>query len=300
MTENHPRCVEWHRVVLPQSKKFIVSRIIQVDSTLQYQVQAPTTMLLNVACMQTERQEIQNENLTVTTATPIDFLPVGDVGNRLARVRLEPGPVQIEYTAQASLTPALPDTQTLAEVDYALLPAYVLPYLNPSRYCESDKIMKFSSDLFGAIEPGFTRVSKIADWVNQSLRYTPGSTGPNSSACDVLLQREGVCRDFAHVSIALCRALGIPARYVSGYAVDLQPPDFHGFFEAYLSDKWILFDATKLAPVDGFVRIGAGRDAADVAFATIIGSATMQSMVVAAADAAASSIGNSNDAVSSA
>ena len=276
------------------------NRIIQVDSELQYLVQAPTTMLLNVACMLTERQSIQDEKLTVTPNVPIDFLPVGEVGNRLARVRLDPGPVTIQYTAQASLLPALPDSQTLSEVDYARLPAYVLPYLNPSRYCESDKIMKFSADMFGATEPGFTRVSEIVNWVNKSLRYTPGSTGPNTSACDVLLQREGVCRDFAHVSISLCRALGIPARYVSGYAVDLQPPDFHGFFEAYLSDNWILFDATKLAPIDGFVRIGAGRDAADVAFATLIGNATMESISVAASDAAASTTGETSDAVSTA
>ena len=91
----------------------------------------------------------------------------------------------------------------------------------------------------------------------------------------MLLKRTGVCRGHAHVSISLCRALGIPARYVSGYAVDLEPPDFHGFFEAFLDDRWFLFDATKLAPVESLVRIGIGRDAADVAFATLIGEANM-------------------------
>ena len=276
------------------------SRIIKVSAELQFEVKAPTTMLLNLACMHTPKQGVHDEKLTVTPNTAIDFLPVGDVGSRLARIRLDIGPAQIQYTAQASLTPALPDIHSLTEVDYALLPANVLPYLNPSRYCESDKIMKFSADVFGAIEAGFTRVSAIVDWVNQSLRYTPGSTGPNTSACDVLLQREGVCRDFAHVSIALCRALGIPARYVSGYAVDLEPPDFHGFFEAFLGDDWILFDATKLAPIDGFVRIGAGRDAADVAFATIIGSAMIQSIEVSASDARISSGGSGSDVVSTA
>ena len=287
-------------VVLPGTEKLLNSRVIEVNSTLQYQVYAPTTMLLNIACMFTEKQEVQNEMFIVTPNTPIDFLPVGDTGNRLARVRLEAGLAQIQYSALAALTPALPDIQTLTEVDYASLPANVLPYLNPSRYCESDKIMKFSADLFGATEPGFTRVSAIVDWVNQSLRYSSGSTGPNTSACDVLLQREGVCRDFAHVSIALCRALGIPSRYVSGYAVDLEPPDFHGFFEAFLGDDWILFDATKLAPIDGFVRIGAGRDAADVAFATLIGSARLQSIDVVASDTTTGSVGTDNDAVSTA
>ena len=102
------------------------------------------------------------------------------------------------------------------------------------------------------------------------------------SACDVLVQRAGVCRDFAHVALTLCRALSIPARYVSGYAVGLAPPDFHGFFEAYLGTRWYLFDATRMAPCDGLVRIGTGRDAADAAFATIIGAATLKGMTVSA------------------
>ena len=103
-----------------------------------------------------------------------------------------------------------------------------------------------------------------------------------SSACDVLVQRAGVCRDFAHVALTLCRALSIPARYVSGYAVGLNPPDFHGFFEAYLGTRWYLFDATRMAPRDGLVRIGTGRDAADAAFATVIGAATLKDMTVSA------------------
>jgi transglutaminase-like putative cysteine protease len=95
-----------------------------------------------------------------------------------------------------------------------------------------------------------------------------------------LIQCVGVCRDYAHLAIALCRALCIPARYISGYAVALQPPDFHGFFETYLRSRWYLFDATRMSPIEGFVRIGTGRDAADASFATIIGSATLTHMVV--------------------
>ena len=101
----------------------------------------------------------------------------------------------------------------------------------------------------------------------------------------MLLQRTGVCRDYAHLSITFCRAMGIPARYVAGYAVNLHPPDFHGFFEAYLGDDWYLFDATGLAAVSGFVRIGVGRDAADLAFSTRIGSAEPLWVSVYAAEA---------------
>ena len=150
------------------------------------------------------------------------------------------------------------------------------------------------------MDRGFDRVSKITDWVYNSLAYVPGSTGPSTTACDVLLQRTGVCRDFAHLAIALCRSLGIPARYVSGYAVNLDPPDFHGFFEAFLGGDWILFDATKLAPVSGFVRIGAGRDAADVAFATLIGEATLTAMTVQAIDPEQTEDGRHSEVISTA
>lgn len=117
---------------------------------------------------------------------------------------------------------------------------------------------------------------------DQHLTYSLGSTDASTTACDVLVGRNGVCRDFAHVCIAICRALGIPARYVSGYAVELNPPDFHGFFEAYLGDRWFLFDATRLAQANGLVRIGYGRDAADTPFATIVGRARLVNKVVTA------------------
>ncbi len=162
------------------------------------------------------------------------------------------------------------------------MPSEVLPYLNPSRYCESDRLLRLARKEFGEAAPGYSRVAAICDWTHELLEYVAGSTNAGSSACDVLVQRAGVCRDFAHVALALCRALSIPARYVSGYAVGLIPPDFHGFFEAYLGTRWYLFDATRMAPRDGFVRIGTGRDAADAAFATVIGAATFQGMKVSA------------------
>lgn len=262
----------------------MTERIVQLHSEMTYSVGTPTTILLQVAAMQTSRQFISDELLTVNPSTPVDYLQTGPLGNRACRLRLMPGYTTIHYSASATLVPKEPSDADLNELDYTELPADVLPYLNPSRYCESDKLGKFAADMFGNMNRGFKRVSSITDWVYNNLAYTPGSTGPSTTACDVLLQRTGVCRDFAHVAIALCRALGIPARYVSGYAVNLEPPDFHGFFEAFLGGNWILFDATKLAPVSGFVRIGAGRDAADVAFATLIGQATLTSITVQAID----------------
>jgi len=122
-------------------------------------------------------------------------------------------------------------------------------------------------------------VQAIADWIHDNIDYQIGSTQVTTTARDVFLQRAGVCRDFAHLGVTFCRALNIPARLVVGYArFDEPPPDFHAVFEAYVGARWELFDASRLAPLDGLVRIASGRDAKDVAFATIFGPATMVSM----------------------
>ncbi len=246
---------------------------IETRSTLRYTVNAPTTFLFQVAVVANEHQSILEESLETDPPLEIERCPVGPSGNRLMRTVVQPGPLELRYRALVELSQQVGDPGELSETPYAELPAEVLPYLNPSRYCESDRLLKFAWDEFGQLEPGHGRVAAIVDWVHDHLDYLPGSTGPSTTACDVLVQCAGVCRDYAHLSIALCRALGIPARYVAGYAVDLQPPDFHGFCEVWLGDAWYLFDATRLAPVSGFVRIGTGRDAADASFATIIGSA---------------------------
>lgn len=275
-------------------------RIVLLHSELTYSVETPTTILLQVAAMHTDHQFIKDELLTVNPQTPIDYLQTGPLGNRACRLSLQPVYTTIHYSATATLAPKQAEYADLNELDYTKLPSNVLTYLNPSRYCESDKLGKFATDTFGSMDRGFDRVRRITDWVHNNLSYVPGSTGTSTTACDVLLQREGVCRDFAHVAIALCRSLGIPARYVSGYAVNLDPPDFHGFFEAFLGGEWILFDATKLAPVSGFVRIGAGRDAADVAFATLIGEANLTDMTVQAIDPQQTNDGPHSEVISTA
>ena len=114
----------------------------------------------------------------------------------------------------------------------------------------------------------------ITDWIHANVEYLRGSTDSNTSAYDTVTQRTGVCRDFAHLGIALCRALNIPARYFSGYAYQLEPPDFHACFECFIGGSWVVFDATRLAHLNGLVRIGTGRDAADAAVASIFGGAS--------------------------
>ncbi|PWQ96514.1 transglutaminase-like domain-containing protein [Leucothrix arctica] len=273
--------------------------IINVSSTLEYNVATPTTFVFSVVPAETSHQRILQENLVLSPDLDYEWLNVGKENMRNIRLQANPGSFQLDYQATVELSPDVDHAPMIDEVSYQTLPAEVLDYLNPSRYCESDRLALFAQKEFGAHLTGYSRVEAICDWVHNQVDYVSGSTDASSSACDVLINRAGVCRDFAHTSIALCRALGIPARYISGYAVDLQPPDFHGFFEAYLQGKWYMFDATRMAPLSGFVRIGLGRDAADASFATIVGSATLENMQVSAV-VDAGSTGNEapNDAIS--
>ncbi|APZ91838.1 transglutaminase-like domain-containing protein [Fuerstiella marisgermanici] len=255
---------------------------IEVSCQLNYDVRTPTVFLFQVTAAETEHQSIIDEKFSITPDVQVERCQVGFEGNQLQRVFAQPGQLQVNYQATANLKPEIDQPAGLQEWDAQHMPADVLPYLNPSRYCESDVLSRFAFEEFGSLQRGYSRVVAICEWVNGHLDYTPGSTTSTTTAADVLVQRVGVCRDYAHLAISLCRAVGIPARYVAGYAVDLQPPDFHGFIEAFLDGQWYLFDPTKLAPVSGLVRIGVGRDAADVSFATITGQATLTQQTVQA------------------
>jgi len=158
------------------------------------------------------------------------------------------------------------------------LPLEALGYINPSRYCESDKLMRVAVKQFGGLEQGYPRVQAILAWVQQQITYTSNTSISSTSAVDTLLEQVGVCRDFAHLMISLCRAVNIPARFTTGtdYGADpaIGPPDFHAYVEVYLGDRWYIFDPSGTGIPMGFVRIGTGRDAADVAFATMFGGVT--------------------------
>jgi transglutaminase-like putative cysteine protease len=141
-------------------------------------------------------------------------------------------------------------------------------------------LSRLAWDLFGTIENPHEKVLAICDWIHANVEYLRGSTNSLTSAFDTVTQRTGVCRDFSHLGIALCRALNIPARYLSAYAYELEPPDFHACFECFIGGAWTVFDATQLAHLNGLVRIGTGRDAADAAVASIFGSVRSTKMVV--------------------
>lgn len=256
--------------------------LVNISSELIYTVESPSSFVFNIAAANTVHQKTVQENLIISPSIDSEWFQLNDFGCRGLRLTTEPCELSIRYNACVELSPEIERVFYLNEVEHKRLPASVLPFLSPSRYCESDRLGRFAWNEFGQLASGYSRVQEICNWVNTHIDYVAGSTDSSTSACDVLIQRAGVCRDFAHVSIALCRALGIPARYVSGYAVGLKPPDFHGFFEVYLEDRWYLFDATRMAPISGLVRAGIGLDAADASFANIVGQVTMLSINVQA------------------
>jgi transglutaminase-like putative cysteine protease len=160
-----------------------------------------------------------------------------------------------------------------------MMPASALNYLNPSRYCQSDRLYRFAYHQFGSHQHAYQKVMAVRDWIFTNVQYG-GFTTAQTSAYDTITEQIGVCRDFAHLGVALCRALTIPARYFTGYSYQLTPPDFHACFEAYLGGSWVVIDATKLAPLNGLVKIATGVDAVDTAFASIFGNLQFLNMNV--------------------
>jgi len=172
--------------------------------------------------------------------------------------------VEMTYRVEVGLHPA--EAAEVSDID-------TLVYLRPSRYCPSDRLAGLATDQFGHLAPA-DAVMAIEAWLNGSLAYVPGVTDAVDDALHPLLARTGVCRDYAHLGVALCRALGIPARYSAAYAPGLSPMDFHAVFEAAIDGRWWVFDGTRLAPRASLVRIATGRDAADTALLTPLGAIT--------------------------
>ena len=242
---------------------------------LAYSLPQPAPILFNVEVARTAIQRIGQETLTLTPALPRETWVQPESGNRYLRVMAPAGDFTLRYEAGVTLTPGLDDPAAIAEVPAGELPFEVYPHLYPSRYCQADRLTPFAQRTFGALPPGYARVNGICNWIHDHVDYRAGSSDEQSSAMDTIIERAGVCRDFSHLAIACCRAMGIPARYVSAYAWRLDPPDFHAVFEAWLQGPgggaWYIFDATRKAAPDGLVRIGIGRDAAEVAFASPFG-----------------------------
>lgn len=248
---------------------------LSLGCSLGYQVPSRTPFVFNIEAAQFAAQTILSEDLELTPTVPLERWTMPESGNRYLRLVAEPGELRVRYEADVEVEPVLSDPEAIGEIPAGELPLSVLTHLYPSRYCQADKLLRFATRTFGDLPPGYQRVTGICNWICDNVDYVPGASDVLTSAFDTVTERAGVCRDFAHLGIALCRALGIPARYVSAYAWRLDPPDFHAVFEALLEGPtgvgWYVFDPTRKAAPDGLVRIGIGRDAAEVAFCTPFG-----------------------------
>lgn len=249
---------------------------LKFSIALHYEIlDNPSDFIFNLHAAQTSCQSVVSEQLTVSQPVETVLYTDPTYGTRYLRTRADPGNLDIRYDAIVDINHYVASPGRLMEVPVAQMPAEILHYIYPSRYCQADRLRKFAAREFGHLRQGYWRVQAISDWVRQRTTFTSNSSNSSTSAIDTVIEQVGVCRDFAHLMIALCRACGIPARFVTGidYGADpaMGPTDFHAYVEVYLEDRWYLFDPTGVSPPMGLVRLGTGRDAADVSFATMFG-----------------------------
>ena len=255
--------------------------LFHVSCSLEYAAKFPSTLIMNIHAQRGAAQTVFDEKFSIHPEIPtFEFATEGNE-NRFVRVQTGTHKIlNLEYQASVDVDIQTYAANSVHATPVAELSASTIPYLFPSRYCQSDRLSRLAWDLFGKIKNPHQKVVAIADWIHDNVEYLRGTTNSMTSAFDTVTQRTGVCRDFSHLGIALCRALNIPARYFSGYAYELDPPDFHACFECFIGGAWVVFDATRLAHLNGLVRIGTGRDAADAAVASIFGSAKCTRMKV--------------------
>ncbi len=259
---------------------------VRVGCEMIYETTQETPALVAIKPRQDAWQAIRQESVEFHPdlhATEFE----DDHENIVYRLVLAPGRNVLRYDAIV-MVPSI--TEDFAWVDEPisphLLPASILRYTQPTRYCDSDKLRDFAWEHFGSCRQGIERVKSICNWLHEHIEYRTCSGNPNLSASDIITRRYGVCRDLAHTAVALCRAFNIPARYVSGYVPDIgvvdpgTPMDFHAYFEVYFGGHWQIFDARFGFPRLGRVRICSGYDAVSAAFTTLYGAAFLQSFYV--------------------
>jgi hypothetical protein len=250
---------------------------LELQLELSYQVLDAdgADFVFNIHAARTPHQSVADETLVLNQPVTPDIGTDDATGTRFMRLHANPGPLTLAYAATVDLMHHRAEPDSLLEVPVRSLPLDVVPYVYPSRYCQSDRLLKLAFNEFGRLWKGYSRVLAIQHWVQKRITFASNTSNSSTSAVDTLIDQVGVCRDFTHLMIALCRALNLPARIATGtdYGADpaLGPPDFHAYVEVYLGDRWYLFDASGTGIPMGFMRFGTGRDAADVAFATIFG-----------------------------
>lgn len=249
---------------------------IELNVELAYEVDTPgADFVFNIHAAHTPSQTVADEKLALSQQVVPQVYTDPATGNRYMRLHAMPGVLKLSYSAVVEITHHFTEPALINEVPVSDLPPEVMGYIYPSRYCQSDRLVKLATNEFGGMMKGYGRVLAIRDWIQRRVRFSSNTSNSSTSAVDTLIEQVGVCRDFAHLMIALCRAVNLPARFATGtdYGADpaLGPPDFHAYVEVYLGDRWYIFDPSGTGIPMGFIRFGTGRDAADVAFASIFG-----------------------------
>jgi len=246
----------------------------EVAAELQVEVTAPTTLEFQIAVAPHPNAEVSERLTFMLDGNLVQPMEISGVhGNRIHKLDVPVGSLAVHYAATIF---GRTDSAPVTDYDQS-------SYLRPSRYAEADKLYGFAATEFGSYLDSAALLERVSLWVGTRLNYVPGSSDPIDGAVETLLAGAGVCRDFAHLVVALLRAVFVPARVVSVYAPGLYPMDFHAVAEAFVDGQWRVVDATLLAPRQTLVRIATGRDAADIAFLdNHRGAITLNSMSVTA------------------
>jgi transglutaminase-like putative cysteine protease len=271
---------------------------VRIGCSLSYEVTGSASLLLNLKPRPGRQHAVVFQALSLGDDLPYEKF-TDSHGNLVTQVRLAPGTNSIRHDAIVAVA-ALPDNAGLVPTPPVApdeLPQEILRYTLPSRYCDSDKLANFAWQEFGTVEHGWPRVQAISQWVHENIEYRYLSGRPDLSAWDVLQRGYGVCRDFAHLAVALNRTFNLPARYVTGHMPDIGWPDpenhmdFHAYAEVYLGGDWFTTDARFHKPRIGRIDIACGQDAVDGAFSTIFGGATLTHFQVWAYQVARGTVG---------
>jgi len=255
---------------------------LRISCDMTFDITIPTPFILMLRLRSGAQQWIASEKYSIKPMVPV-FEFTDSYGNLCQRLIAPVGPFAIQTSVTVMIADQVDQQPGAPFVDIENLPEAVLSYLLPSRYCESDRFGDMAAEITAGQSLGYDQVKAIETWLRDTIRFEPSGSDELVSAAEVNVRQWGVCRDLSHLGIALCRSLSIPARLVEGYLYGLEPMTFHAWFEAYVGGRWYTFDATQAELKGGYVAIGYGRDAADVAIYNQFGppvSPTYQSVSV--------------------
>lgn len=237
---------------------------LDISCDLTFEISVATSFIFMLRPRSGLGQWVYSQEYIVEPSVPVvEFTDI--YGNLCQRVIAPVGTFRIHTTTKAQIREYIDHAPGAFFTQVQNLPDSVLMYLLPSRYCESDRFNQLAAEITENEFLGYNQVNAIVGWLQDTIRFESQNSDALLSATEVYARKSGVCRDFAHLGIALCRSLSIPARMVVGYLEGLEPMDLHAWFEAYIGNRWYLFDATQMQTRGGYVVVGYGRDAADVA-----------------------------------